>query len=70
MSNCVALGVDAGVPVINHPGAAILGMGAIKQRPLIVGDVVVARPTMTLTCVFDHRVSRWCPSGSVPLRTA
>ena len=45
-----------GTPVINHPEAAILGMGAIKGRPVVVGSEVVARPTMTLTCVFDHRV--------------
>ena len=57
MSNFGALGVDDGVPVINHPEAAILGMGAIKPRPVVVGDEVVVRPTMTLTCVFDHRVA-------------
>ncbi|GAB7143708.1 dihydrolipoamide acetyltransferase family protein [Mycobacterium riyadhense] len=57
VSNFGALGVDDGVPVINHPEAAILGMGAIKPRPVAVGDEVVVRPTMTLTCVFDHRVA-------------
>jgi 2-oxoisovalerate dehydrogenase E2 component (dihydrolipoyl transacylase) len=57
VSNFGALGVDDGAPVINHPEAAILGMGAIKPRPVVVGDEVVARPTMTLTCVFDHRVA-------------
>ena len=57
VSNFGALGADDGVPVINHPEAAILGMGAIKPRPVAVGDEVVVRPTMTLTCVFDHRVA-------------
>lgn len=57
VSNFGALGVDDGVPVINHPEAAILGMGAIKPRPVVVGDEVVVRSTMTLTCVFDHRVA-------------
>ncbi|MCV7123134.1 2-oxo acid dehydrogenase subunit E2 [Mycobacterium lacus] len=57
VSNFGALGVDEGVPVINHPEAAILGMGAIKPRPVAVADEVVVRPTMTLTCVFDHRVA-------------
>jgi 2-oxoisovalerate dehydrogenase E2 component (dihydrolipoyl transacylase) len=57
VSNFGALGVDDGVPVINHPEAAILGMGAIKPRPVVVDAEVVARPTMTLTCVFDHRVA-------------
>ncbi|OBA78514.1 branched-chain alpha-keto acid dehydrogenase subunit E2 [Mycobacterium sp. 1164966.3] len=57
VSNFGALGVDDGSPVINHPEAAILGIGAIKGRPVVVGGEVVARPTMTLTCVFDHRVA-------------
>lgn len=57
VSNFGALGVDDGVPVINHPEAAILGMGAIKLRPVVVDGEVVARPTMTSTCVFDHRVA-------------
>jgi 2-oxoisovalerate dehydrogenase E2 component (dihydrolipoyl transacylase) len=56
VSNFGALGLDDGVPVINYPEAAILGMGSLKSRPVVVGDEVVARPTMTLTCAFDHRI--------------
>ena len=57
VSNFGALGVDDGLPVINHPEAAILGMGAIKPHPVVIGDQVVVRSTMTMTCVFDHRVA-------------
>jgi pyruvate dehydrogenase E2 component (dihydrolipoamide acetyltransferase) len=57
VTNYGALGVDDGVPVINHPDAAILGMGAIRPRPMVVGTQIVARPTMSLTCVFDHRIA-------------
>jgi pyruvate dehydrogenase E2 component (dihydrolipoamide acetyltransferase) len=56
VSNFGALGLDEGVPVINYPEAAILGMGALKPRPVVVNGEVVARSTMTLTCAFDHRV--------------
>ncbi|BBX01539.1 branched-chain alpha-keto acid dehydrogenase subunit E2 [Mycolicibacterium moriokaense] len=56
VSNFGALGLDEGVPVINYPEAAILGMGALKPRPVVVDGEVVARPTMTLTCAFDHRI--------------
>lgn len=56
VSNFGALGLDEGVPVINHPEAAILGMGALKPRAVVVDGAVVARPTMMLTCAFDHRV--------------
>jgi 2-oxoisovalerate dehydrogenase E2 component (dihydrolipoyl transacylase) len=57
VSNFGALGLDDGVPVINYPEAAILGMGALRDRAVVVDGTVMARPTMTLTCVFDHRVA-------------
>ncbi|MEE2855719.1 MAG: dihydrolipoamide acetyltransferase family protein [Actinomycetota bacterium] len=57
VTNFGALGVDDGVPVINHPEAAILGVGAIRPRPVVVDMEIVARPTMSLTCVFDHRIA-------------
>lgn len=57
VSNFGALGLDDGVPVINYPEAAIVGMGALKARPVVVDDAVVAAPTMPLTCVFDHRIA-------------
>jgi 2-oxoisovalerate dehydrogenase E2 component (dihydrolipoyl transacylase) len=56
VSNFGALGLDEGVPVINYPEAAILGMGSLKPRPAVVDDEVVVRPTMSLTCAFDHRI--------------
>ena len=56
VSNFGALGLDEGVPIINYPEAAILGMGSLKPRAVVVDDAVVARPTMTLTCAFDHRI--------------
>ncbi|BBY15037.1 dihydrolipoamide acetyltransferase family protein [Mycolicibacterium litorale] len=57
VSNFGALGLDEGVPVINYPEAAILGMGSLKPRAVVVDGDVVARPTMTLTCAFDHRIA-------------
>jgi 2-oxoisovalerate dehydrogenase E2 component (dihydrolipoyl transacylase) len=57
VSNFGALGLDDGVPIINYPEAAILGMGSLKPRPMVIDDAVVIRPQMTLTCVFDHRVA-------------
>ncbi|UXA11847.1 2-oxo acid dehydrogenase subunit E2 [Mycobacterium sp. SMC-8] len=57
VSNFGALGLDDGIPVINHPEAAILGVGALKPRPVVVDGTVAAQPTMRLTCAFDHRVA-------------
>jgi pyruvate dehydrogenase E2 component (dihydrolipoamide acetyltransferase) len=57
VSNFGALGLDEGVPVINYPEAAILGVGSLKPRAVVVDDELVVRPTMTLTCAFDHRIA-------------
>jgi 2-oxoisovalerate dehydrogenase E2 component (dihydrolipoyl transacylase) len=56
VSNFGALGLDEGVPVINYPEAAILGMGSLKPRPVVADGKVVVRPTMSLMCAFDHRI--------------
>jgi 2-oxoisovalerate dehydrogenase E2 component (dihydrolipoyl transacylase) len=57
VSNFGALGLDEGVPVINYPEAAILGMGSLKPRAVVVDGQLAVRPTMTLTCAFDHRIA-------------
>lgn len=57
VSNFGALGLDDGVPVINYPEAAIVGIGSLKPRPVVVDDAVISRPQLPLTCVFDHRVA-------------
>jgi 2-oxoisovalerate dehydrogenase E2 component (dihydrolipoyl transacylase) len=56
ISNFGSLGLDEGIPVINYPEAAILGVGAIRPRAVVVDEAIVARPTATFTCAFDHRV--------------
>ncbi|MBK6946873.1 MAG: 2-oxoglutarate dehydrogenase complex dihydrolipoyllysine-residue succinyltransferase [Haliscomenobacter sp.] len=43
-------------PIINEPQSAILGMHAIKNRPIAVGDKVEIRPMMYLALSYDHRV--------------
>lgn len=57
VSNFGALGLDDGVPVINYPEAAILGMGSLKPRPAVVDGALAIRPQLTLTCAFDHRIA-------------
>jgi pyruvate dehydrogenase E2 component (dihydrolipoamide acetyltransferase) len=56
VSNFGALGLDDGSPVINPPEAAIVGIGAIRERPVAVNGVLAVRPTAKLVCSFDHRV--------------
>lgn len=64
VSNFGALGLDEAVPVINYPEAAILGIGSIKPRAIVIDDAVVARPTATLTCAFDHRIADGAQLGA------
>jgi pyruvate dehydrogenase E2 component (dihydrolipoamide acetyltransferase) len=42
--------------MINHPEAAILGVGRIAPRPMAVDGRVEARTTVTLALSFDHRI--------------
>ncbi|MDA8372305.1 MAG: dihydrolipoamide acetyltransferase family protein [Nocardiopsaceae bacterium] len=56
VNNYGVFGVDGSAAVINHPEAAILGMGRIIRRPWVVGDDLAARPVTELTLAFDHRV--------------
>ena len=56
VSNFGAFGVDGGTPIINHPQAAILGVGRITPRPWVVGDRVEVRQVVQLSLTFDHRV--------------
>ncbi|MEZ4895017.1 MAG: 2-oxo acid dehydrogenase subunit E2 [Saprospiraceae bacterium] len=43
-------------PIINEPQSAILGMHAIKERPVAVDGKVEIRPMMYLALSYDHRV--------------
>ncbi|MDX2136258.1 MAG: 2-oxoglutarate dehydrogenase complex dihydrolipoyllysine-residue succinyltransferase [Saprospiraceae bacterium] len=43
-------------PIINEPQSAILGMHAIKERPIAVDGAVVIRPMMNLALSYDHRI--------------
>jgi pyruvate dehydrogenase E2 component (dihydrolipoamide acetyltransferase) len=43
--------------VINYPEAAILGIGSLRPRPVVVDGEVKVRSTMRLTCAFDHRIA-------------
>jgi pyruvate dehydrogenase E2 component (dihydrolipoamide acetyltransferase) len=50
-------GCEAVWPVINPPQVAIIGFGAILERPWVEGTAVVPHPTVIATLAADHRVS-------------
>jgi 2-oxoglutarate dehydrogenase E2 component (dihydrolipoamide succinyltransferase) len=45
-----------GLPVINQPNVAILGIGAIQKRPMVIDDAIAVRSMVYLTLSYDHRV--------------
>ena len=60
ISNFGVFNVTMGTPIINQPNVGILGVGAIKKRPVVIeteaGDMIGIRSMMTLTLGFDHRL--------------
>ncbi|WP_149263704.1 dihydrolipoamide acetyltransferase family protein [Actinomadura sp. K4S16] len=61
LNNYGVFGVDGSTPIINHPEAALLGVGRIIDRPWVVGGAVVPRKITQLSLTFDHRV---CDGGA------
>jgi pyruvate dehydrogenase E2 component (dihydrolipoamide acetyltransferase) len=45
-----------GLPVINQPNVAILGIGAIQKRPMVIDDAIAVRSMVYLTLSYDHRI--------------
>jgi 2-oxoglutarate dehydrogenase E2 component (dihydrolipoamide succinyltransferase) len=49
-----------GTPIINQPQVAILAIGAIKKRPVVLetenGDVIAIRHMTYLSLTYDHRI--------------
>jgi pyruvate dehydrogenase E2 component (dihydrolipoamide acetyltransferase) len=55
--------VDSFIPIINPPEAAILAVGAIKERPVVVNGKVEIRPMMMLSLTYDHRIVDGAPAA-------
>ncbi len=45
-----------GTPVINQPQSAILGVGAIQKRAVVIDDAIAIRPMIYLSITIDHRL--------------
>ncbi|WP_162529577.1 dihydrolipoamide acetyltransferase family protein, partial [Agromyces humi] len=56
LNNYGTLGVDGSAAIINHPEAAMLGIGRLVQRPWVVDGELAVRTVTELTLSFDHRV--------------
>jgi len=56
LNNYGTLGVDGSAAIINHPEAAMLGIGRLVERPWVVDGELAVRTVTELTISFDHRV--------------
>ncbi|MEW6439691.1 MAG: 2-oxoglutarate dehydrogenase complex dihydrolipoyllysine-residue succinyltransferase [bacterium] len=56
ISNGGVFGSLMSTPILNPPQSSILGMHAIKKRPVVVDDAIVVRPMMYLALSYDHRL--------------
>lgn len=60
LTNLGSFGTLMGTPIINQPQTAIVAVGAIKKRVVVVespeGDTMAIRPVMIISVTYDHRV--------------
>ncbi|MGA2028080.1 MAG: dihydrolipoamide acetyltransferase family protein, partial [Syntrophobacteraceae bacterium] len=56
LSSLGMYGVEEFTAIINQPESAILAVGAILDKPVVIGKEIVIRPIMKLTLSYDHRV--------------
>ena len=61
MNNYGVFGVDGSTPIINHPEAAMLGVGRIVAKPWVHEGELAVRQVVQLSLTFDHRV---CDGGT------
>ncbi|WP_075661410.1 dihydrolipoamide acetyltransferase family protein, partial [Streptomyces acidiscabies] len=61
LNNYGVFGVDGSTPIINHPEAAMLGVGRIVPKPWVHEGELAARQVVQLSLTFDHRV---CDGGT------
>jgi pyruvate dehydrogenase E2 component (dihydrolipoamide acetyltransferase) len=63
ITNLGPLGIETFTPIINPPQCAVLGVGKIGRRPVMVGDSVIGRDQMKLSLTFDHRIVDGAPAA-------
>ncbi len=64
ITNYGIFGTMIGIPVINQPQVAILGVGAVKKRTVVLNDAIAIRSVGYLTLAFDHRIIDGALGGS------
>lgn len=68
ITNLGAYGIEHFTPVLNPPEAGILGIGAVQDTPVYLGEALQRRSLLPLSLTFDHRVLDGAPAAEF-LRT-
>lgn len=63
ITNLGMFDIDIFTPIINPPQSAILAVGRIGHRPVVVNGEILVRPIMTLCLSFDHRIIDGAPAA-------
>ena len=63
ITNPGIFGALYGLPLINQPQVAILGVGTIEKRAVIIGDAIGIRPMCNLSMGYDHRLIDGADAG-------
>ena len=63
ITNPGIFGALYGLPLINQPQVAILGVGTIEKRPVVIDDAIAIRPMCHLTLGYDHRLIDGADAG-------
>ncbi|HEX6322843.1 MAG TPA: dihydrolipoamide acetyltransferase family protein [Vicinamibacterales bacterium] len=63
ITNPGIFGALYGLPVINQPQVAILGVGSIDKRPVVIDDAIAVHPVCHLTLGYDHRLIDGAEAG-------
>jgi 2-oxoglutarate dehydrogenase E2 component (dihydrolipoamide succinyltransferase) len=56
ITNGGTFGSMLSMPILNYPQVGILGMHAIKERPMVVNGEITIRPVMYVALTYDHRI--------------
>ena len=63
LNNYGVFGVDGSTPIINHPEAALIGVGRVVDKPWVVDGALAVRKVAQLSLTFDHRICDGATAG-------
>jgi len=63
ITNLGMYGVDVFIPIINPPETAILGVGRVTEKPVVVSGQIAIKPVVQLSLAYDHRIVDGAPAA-------